>query len=268
MAIYIYEKDLYSYNKTINRRRSCVQHYHNRHELYYLLGGSTQYHIEDRSFDVFEGDFVFVPKGVRHSTDSRECLNTERILISFDDESVDAGALPILDTLGAYNHIQTAKAGSGRAEEILHLLREEYEGAGAYRETMLKLYISELIVCLNRYMKKNNSQTGGETMRAVAEYIRRNYAQDISLSELSEKFFISKSHLSRSFKAHFGVGINEYIRSVRIRRAARLLENTDMRVTDAALMCGFGDSNYFSAVFKKYKGIAPQKYSRLYGGGK
>ena len=74
---------------------------------------------------------------------------------------------------------------------------------------------------------------------------------------------MSESHLSRKFKAHTGIGINEYITYVRITNAEKLLRETELSVTEVADQCGYSDSNYFSTVFKRIKGITPQKCRKL-----
>ena len=53
----------------------------------------------------------------------------------------------------------------------------------------------------------------------------------------------------------------EYLNHIRITAAEKLLIQTDMPITRIAMECGFNDSNYFAAVFKKIKGITPKKFS-------
>lgn len=80
------------------------------------------------------------------------------------------------------------------------------------------------------------------------------------MEALAKRFSVSKSHLSRQFKNSTGFGLNEYITIVRIKNAERLILTTDLAITDIATKCGFNDSNYFSSVFKKLKGIPPLKF--------
>ncbi|MBR2452495.1 MAG: AraC family ligand binding domain-containing protein, partial [Clostridia bacterium] len=75
----------FSHTIISNKRTVSTAHYHDEYELYYLIRGETNYFIRDEIFKVKAGDFVFVPKGVIHKTDSEECLNNERILLSFSD---------------------------------------------------------------------------------------------------------------------------------------------------------------------------------------
>lgn len=95
--------------------------------------------------------------------------------------------------------------------------------------------------------------------RKIAEYITDNYSSEITLELLSKKFTISKSHMSRQFKAATGFNISEYISVVRIKNAQRLLLTTNYHITQIATMCGFNNSSYFTAVFKRILGISPLK---------
>ena len=51
-----------SRNKVVNRRNLTKMHYHDEHELYYLLSGNTKYFIKDEIFSLSKGDFIFIPK--------------------------------------------------------------------------------------------------------------------------------------------------------------------------------------------------------------
>ncbi|MEE1042726.1 MAG: AraC family transcriptional regulator, partial [Clostridia bacterium] len=97
-------------------------------------------------------------------------------------------------------------------------------------------------------------------IQKISNYIGENYANEITLDNLSREFSISKSHLSRLFKNTTGFGINEYITIVRIKNAERLILSTKLPITEIATRCGFNDSNYFSSVFKKIKGMSPLKF--------
>ena len=82
------------------------------------------------------------------------------------------------------------------------------------------------------------------------------------LEDMSDKFHISRSYLSKKFKAVTGFGFKEYIVNVRIKNACRLLLETNKSITDIAFECGFNDSNYFGDSFRKIKGISPRKYRK------
>ena len=72
---------------------------------------------------------------------------------------------------------------------------------------------------------------------------------------------MSTSYFSKQFKSVTGVGFNEYLNIIRVTASEKLLISSNKPITKIAMECGFNDSNYYAAVFKKIKGITPKKYS-------
>ena len=101
-----------------------------------------------------------------------------------------------------------------------------------------------------------------DTFNAAVEYINRHYNEDMSVSELANKFFISPSYFSHLFKKNSGKGVIEYVNEVRIARAKSLLESDDTPIGDIALLVGFGDINYFSRKFKELTGVSPSEHRK------
>ena len=136
----------------------------------------------------------------------------------------------------------------------------ERKNGDEFSDELVKSYIKTLLIRLTRLTKsKEFIKNKSSEFMHVANYIDENFSDEINLDILCSKFSISKSHLSRQFKASTGFGINEYVSLVRIKNAEKLLLTTDYSITKIAELCGFNDSSYFSAVFKKLKGISPLK---------
>lgn len=257
---------LFSHNKVTNQRKITGIHCHSSYELYYLRNGETKYFVGDEIFHLEPGNFIMIPKGVLHKTDSENCLHSERMLVNFDDSLIDSETHPLLDELCACKLISLPVNQLYQAEEILHKLEIEFEKQSAFQQIMIRLYILELLTLLCRlkcdYIPHESASD--TLIRTVSEYISANYATDLSLKSLSIRFSLSEGFLSRKFKAVSGMGINEYITHVRIHNAARLLTGSSRcSITEVAAQCGFNDSNYFTSVFKKIKGITPYKFYKM-----
>lgn len=95
------------------------------------------------------------------------------------------------------------------------------------------------------------------TVLAMINYIKNNYQDKISISDLSKELAYSESMLNRKFKKEVYLTFNEYLNRYRINKAIELLENSDYNISEIAYMCGYSSAKYFSRVFKKYLGIAP-----------
>ncbi|GIP23314.1 response regulator [Paenibacillus sp. J22TS3] len=97
-------------------------------------------------------------------------------------------------------------------------------------------------------------------LHQIYEYVNQNYAGEISLSELADKFHLNYSYLSTYFKQRTNENLTSYINRVRIDKAKELLRNPDLSVSHISQLTGFSDHNYFSKVFKKVTGMTPVEH--------
>ncbi len=99
----------------------------------------------------------------------------------------------------------------------------------------------------------------------VKEYIVENFDKDISLAELSGKFFMNPYYLSQLFKEKTGDTYLNYLMKLRINRAKELLEKTDLKVYEVCERVGYSDTNYFSKLFEKFAGCRPSEFKKKAG---
>lgn len=110
------------------------------------------------------------------------------------------------------------------------------------------------------------SELNGENIVNQAQnYIRSNFHENITLESLSEIYHIHPNYLSRAFKKYANQNFNEYLTSVRMDQAIRLLKQPSLRIQDVSQMLGYADSKYFSKVFKKHYGITPTQLELIKG---
>lgn len=97
------------------------------------------------------------------------------------------------------------------------------------------------------------------TVVEMIGFVKDNYHDKISISDLSKKLAYSESMLNRKFKKEVHITFNEYLNRYRINKAIELLKNSDYNITEISYMCGYSSAKYFSRVFKKYLGISPSE---------
>ena len=97
----------------------------------------------------------------------------------------------------------------------------------------------------------------------IMECINKNLSNsDLSVDMIAEKAGISRVHLHRKMKELTGQTPHDFIRNIRLKKAAQLLTTQGMNVTEVMYACGFSNSASFSTVFKKYYGMSPRDYMR------
>jgi YesN/AraC family two-component response regulator len=100
----------------------------------------------------------------------------------------------------------------------------------------------------------------GRLVKMALEIIRARFNSDISVAAISEELHVSTNYFSRLFKHEMGEGCNEYITSVRIKAAKKLLQESGLRCYEVAEAVGYRDANYFSLSFKKNTGVSPEQF--------
>lgn len=96
----------------------------------------------------------------------------------------------------------------------------------------------------------------------VVKYVDAHYADDLTLQNIAERFFLSREYISRKFKQQFQENLSDYIERIRMNKAKLLLLNPQYRIVQIADLVGYRDEKYFSKVFKKLEGISPNEYRK------
>jgi AraC-like DNA-binding protein len=98
-----------------------------------------------------------------------------------------------------------------------------------------------------------------ELHRALS-YIHQDFAEPITVADLSQAACCSPSRLNRAFRQHLSSSVSRYLVDYRLERAAEMLCGTSHSVDQIASRCGFSQRAYFSRSFKAYFGQAPASY--------
>lgn len=96
-----------------------------------------------------------------------------------------------------------------------------------------------------------------QAIEFMIEHIHDNYSENINLSDLAEKVFISRNYLSNIFKESTGESFNHYLTRVRMEKARGLLKEGKYMIYEISGMVGYKNVPYFSNVFKKFTGTNP-----------
>jgi len=91
-------------------------------------------------------------------------------------------------------------------------------------------------------------------------YIKEHLMEKISLDQVAEQVYLSKSYFCRIIKEELGCTFTEYVNRIRVDRSKSLLRNTGMPIAEIACAVGFDDQSYYTRIFKKQTGLAPGKY--------
>ena len=104
-------------------------------------------------------------------------------------------------------------------------------------------------------------------IKKILEHIQLHYSENISLQSVADVFKIHKVHLARTFKDELQCSVNDYILKLRMEKARFLLSQTDLRIGEIALACGFQSAQTFFVSFKNTNQISPSDFRNQFNPG-
>lgn len=124
--------------------------------------------------------------------------------------------------------------------------------------------IEVLKICVKLYNQReeNINQNIPVILETAIQFIRKEFSENIQITDIAAAANCSTSYLSKIFKKHTGKSPYCYLTEYRLFMAEKLLRNGGT-VTDAAALSGFCDSSVFIKCFKKTFGITPLKYKKI-----
>jgi YesN/AraC family two-component response regulator len=264
------------YRKRTDIFNMPANHYHDRYEIYYMLSGERYYFIKDRTYHVVKGDLVIINKNEIHKTTHVDSSNTmhERILIEFKKEFLGSIIDDINDTdlfSCFHQNINVLRLNINEQsfiENLLFKMVSENKRQSEGFKTYLKVSLVELLLFITRCVAKvstNHFEYPNAVHKKISDivkHINNHYMENLTLTSISKKFFISPYYFSRTFKEVTGFTFVEYVNSVRIKEAQRLLRESKLNVTQIAEKVGYENITHFGRVFKAITGFSPLKYKK------
>lgn len=251
------------------------KHFHDEHEMMYFMSGECNIFLNHTIYKLQQGDMVLIPSGYIHKTNYGGKGESDRFAFRFSNEDIkwlrNIVGNEAINELLSRMVIHVPEQRREYVERLLNNMYYEVKRNDEFSGVFNRLHFRELMLFVVRWIKYEDDMrqeqitVENDLIQDIAQYIYQNFDKNIYLEKLAKQFNISRSYLSKKFKATTGVGFKEYLTNVRIQEACRRLLETNDSITRIALECGFNDSNYFGDAFKRYKGVSPNKYRKNMG---
>ncbi|OPH48193.1 DNA-binding response regulator [Paenibacillus ferrarius] len=109
-------------------------------------------------------------------------------------------------------------------------------------------------------VRKTRFSSGQQMIEAIRNYVDENYSYELTLASLADMFHLNETYLSGLFKQSVGATFSDYVTRLRLSKAAVLLQENELKLTDIATLVGYSSPSYFSTAFKKSYGKGPKEY--------
>lgn len=262
-------------------QEATLMHEHVYHEVVIVESGTADHISSEGSRKLHMGDLIIIKPGVWHQYKNPQsfgivnCLFDRRILIHQKMFfSLVGGAFELFgkpnrskDFPPTFLHVNPSQR--ERIKHIVNSMIYERKEKLIDWEGALLVHLQDLIVLISRihhgaYPREDNPMTPSvrDFFNDIIVYLEHRFREKMTLADLSLKFHVSPSYLSRVFKRRMGMGLIDYINHLRIEEACRLLRSTDWSITLVASNVGYDEIAYFSRRFRKQTGQSARDYRK------
>lgn len=263
--IICYDSDLnieaYSFKGIVQK---FPNHFHEHYVIGFIEKGNRFLSCKNKEYTIEAGDIIiFNPK------DNHTCEQIDNIKLDYKciNVSSETMAKSIYEITGKKYEPQFTQNVIFHSE-LISSLKELHkmimaQSSDFKKEEIFFFLIGQLVEdCTDSDAENIPSELNSE-IKTVCEFLEKNYTKNITLDELSKLTGLSKYYLLRSFTKQKGISPYSYLETVRINNAKKLLEK-GIKPADTALMTGFSDQSHFSNFFKKFIGITPKQYMKIF----
>jgi len=236
-------------------------HWHGNMELCRMIEGSCDFTVSKMSYTAQAGDIIFVNVGEFHSIDKNHgsykmsiCTFSPAILHNL------CGDIGAISTHITFDRLKEA----GIDSEICHAfdcLCKEINNEEKYSNVLFQANLIKICGLLLRNFEApaptKTDISKITSFQKILEYLSENYAENITLKTIAEKFNYNPVYISRLFTINAGINFKYYLDNIRVQKATEMLLKTDMTVSEISSACGFDTIRTFNNVFKKVMGVAP-----------
>ncbi len=254
-----------------------VWNIHPEYEIHLVRNAAGIALVGDHIEPFEPGYLAIVGSGLPHdwvtATAPHETIRGRDIVLQFDPERVRKAAVlfPELSELAPF--LTLALRGlcfHGETRRIGAEILESMGSASGLERLTLFFRLLHVMACDGEYRVLSSTSfapdTDGETqstIQAALAYILEHFTRDIRLSDLAERFGMSEWAFSRFFRKNSGNSFVDYVTTLRLRYACKLLANSDMPVTDICFEIGYSNVSNFNRRFRHQRGLTPSAYRRL-----
>jgi AraC family transcriptional regulator len=230
-------------------------HYHEGPTLCFVLRGVFTETSGGERLTCTPETLKVMPAGERHCDDF-DRGDTRGLLVETDPDRAQAirTHAPVLDERIAFH--------GGLPAALARRVYQEFRQADDAAPLAIEGLLLELLAAVSRQRAEDVPNGMAPWLGEARDRLHADLAARQSLAELAAAVGVHPVTLARAFRRSFGCTVGEYLRRLRIERAAEQLASGNQPLAEIALAAGFADQSHFSNVFRRRVGMSPSVYRR------
>lgn len=241
----------------INISAPSSTHWHSCFLLTLIVEGEGEQIVNGTPVEISAGSVMILSPADFHST-TAVCKNTVAYAVKFSDRIFydslagvcNLSDFPVVARLDE-NNFATAKT-------LFQLLFDEQARTLPASHLFAVNLIENLVILAFRARGTEQSDTASEMITRALAYIHCNFRSHIKAADVAKHVGYSPNYFSAEFKKQIGVEFQKYLRDSRLEFAKKLLQLSQLSITEVCFECGFHTHQHFSRAFKNKFGVTPE----------
>lgn len=255
---------------------SLKSHYNEGIEICYVIKGKYRWQVEGVNYTLFPGDCFITCPYEKHGGIEGFLDISELAWIIIQPKSFEKNGVLYLGDWCGFTKKDQIKMGeilkykhahkfiNQEIGQLLEKLQQEISSNRLFSEYEIKRNVESLLTQTCRSLEKirESKNTSPVFLNDLKCFIQQNISEKFNLKQLAGKFSMGSTSFNEKVKTLTGYSPANYIISIRLDEARKLLKNGKKSITYIALDCGFYSSQYFADTFKKWNGISPSEFRK------
>ncbi|MCI0604607.1 AraC family transcriptional regulator [bacterium] len=241
--------------ETVHEQRLQLgPHSHEFFNLTFVLKGSFVESFERNRLELSSNSVLFEPAGVIHS-DNFGDRGAHSLIVEPPEHWIQSVNLDSSLLLNPFhlNDPFTSK--------LVTRIYREFQFPDRFSSLAVQATLLELFSFTFRKIQCRN-ELKPPWLAKVQNHIEEHFQDALTISSLSKVVDVHPAHLIRSFRKFLSCTPGGYIRRTRLKFAAKLLQETNLSLTEIALSTGFCDQSHFTHSFRRHFGITPRRFRK------
>ena len=243
--------------------QSFPNHFHEHYVIGFVESGCRCLTCKNKDYTIDAGDLLMFNPSENHACHQGDnkplnwyCIHiNENVMRETVKQITGKDYLPKFTTTVAYRSEAVSYL-----RELHDLIMEQQKDFK--KEEIFFFFIKQLITEYTEPMQESLSETKEEIQKAC-DFMEHNFTEAITLDDLSKLSGLNKYTLLRNFTKQRGLTPYQYLETIRIGEAKKLLEK-GVDLLDIAMQTGFADQSHFTKFFKKLIGLTPKQYRGIF----
>lgn len=232
------------------------EHMHSFTEIFFITDGEGVFHTKDKDTPLHKGMIIINTPSVPHTEYSSESHPLSYAVFAVDNLTF---TLP-----NAAQQRTFFFDFSSHYDALFHsliVIEHEYAEQPSFWQYAIFNEFNKFMLFLLRNTQLTtlpfDSSAKPNSLSQIRLYLTARYQENITLDRIAELFFLNKYYIAHAFPKKYGVSVMKFLNTVRCTEAKKLLQSTDLSITEIAISVGYNSSSHFTESYKKIIGETP-----------